>query len=158
SLAIAAFLLRLPAPGRPLPLGKMSRPRPRPCPSNTELVELAEGQLDQAALARLKEHVAECRVCAGVVAGLGSGELRAVRAPSGAASAALEWARHALAEEADARILALPHLLPAGSLIGGRFVIVSHAGSGGMGAVYRARDEQTGGTVALKLLQHGESP
>src|SRR5262249_9172474 len=59
--------------------GKMSRPRPRPCPSNTELVELAEGQLDEAALARLQEHVAGCRVCAGVVAGLGSEELRAVR-------------------------------------------------------------------------------
>ncbi|HEY8086663.1 MAG TPA: protein kinase, partial [Polyangiaceae bacterium] len=76
----------------------------------------------------------------------------------GAASASLEWARHALAEEARGRTLALPHLLPAGSLVAGRFVIVSHAGSGGMGAVYRARDEQTGGTVALKLLQHGESP
>jgi len=131
-------------------------PRPKPCPSTTELVELAEGQLDEAALGRLKEHVAGCRVCAGVVAGLGSEELRAVRA--GAAEAELEWARHALAEEAHGRILALPHLLPAGSLIGGRFVIVSYAGSGGMGTVYRARDEQTGSTVALKLLRHGESP
>jgi hypothetical protein len=61
--------------------------RPKPCPSTTEQVELAEGQLDEAALARLKEHVAACRVCAGVVAGLGLGELRAVR--PGPASASL---------------------------------------------------------------------
>ncbi|MBX3229403.1 MAG: protein kinase [Labilithrix sp.] len=36
--------------------------------------------------------------------------------------------------------------------IGGRFVIESLAGTGGMGAVYRARDRVTGGLVALKVI------
>jgi hypothetical protein len=42
-----------------------------------------------------------------------------------------------------------------GSLFGNRFEIVGKAGSGGMGAVYRARDRYTGDHVALKLL-HSE--
>lgn len=40
----------------------------------------------------------------------------------------------------------------AGELIGGRFRVVTQVGAGGMGVVYRATDEVTGGTVAVKLV------
>ncbi|HEY6461290.1 MAG TPA: serine/threonine-protein kinase, partial [Polyangiaceae bacterium] len=43
-------------------------------------------------------------------------------------------------------------LLRVGEIIAGRFEIVALADWGGMGAVYRARDQHTGGEVALKLL------
>lgn len=39
-----------------------------------------------------------------------------------------------------------------GETVGGRFVIERIAGSGGMGTVFRARDIQTGGPVAVKVL------
>lgn len=39
-----------------------------------------------------------------------------------------------------------------GDVIADRFVVESLAGTGGMGEVYRARDQQTGETVAVKLL------
>ena len=38
------------------------------------------------------------------------------------------------------------------SIVGGRFEILSLAGRGGMGRVFRSRDTQTGAIVALKLL------
>jgi serine/threonine protein kinase/tetratricopeptide (TPR) repeat protein len=44
-----------------------------------------------------------------------------------------------------------------GDLVGGRFRIESLAGSGGMGSVWRAHDQETGRRVALKLL-HGRDP
>src|SRR4051812_36418042 len=47
------------------------------------------------------------------------------------------------------------------SRVGDRFVLESVAGSGGMGTVYRALDEHTGGVVAVKLLHgvvEGEGP
>ncbi len=44
-----------------------------------------------------------------------------------------------------------------GDLVGGRFRIESLAGSGGMGSVWKTHDQETGRTVALKLL-HGRDP
>src|SRR5262245_28893618 len=40
-------------------------------------------------------------------------------------------------------------------LFANRFEIERQAGSGGMGAVYRARDRATGAAVALKLMHPG---
>jgi tetratricopeptide (TPR) repeat protein len=45
----------------------------------------------------------------------------------------------------------------AGDRIAGRFLLEGRAGSGGMGDVYRARDEATGAIVALKLVRGGAS-
>src|SRR5262249_53096399 len=39
-----------------------------------------------------------------------------------------------------------------GTIVGGRFTIEAFAGRGGMGAVFRARDEHTGDLVALKVV------
>jgi hypothetical protein len=137
----------------------MPHPSSAPCLSVDELVELVEGRLDGAALARLKEHVAGCRACAGLVDGLGSAEARAMH-PS-TTGVDVRWARNAVAEESantHGRIFTMPHLIPAGARIADRFVVESHAGTGGMGTVYRAHDERAGGTVALKLLRRSDHP
>lgn len=47
-----------------------------------------------------------------------------------------------------------PAQLPRGSLVG-RYVVLSHVGSGGMGMVYAAYDPELERTVALKLLRPG---
>jgi len=46
-----------------------------------------------------------------------------------------------------------------GTIVANRFQIERLAGTGGMGAVYRAHDQLTGGPVALKLVHaHSNSP
>jgi serine/threonine protein kinase/tetratricopeptide (TPR) repeat protein len=44
-----------------------------------------------------------------------------------------------------------------GDLVAGRFEIEHLAGTGGMGAVYRARDRVSGGSVAVKVLLEGRT-
>src|SRR5690242_51902 len=43
--------------------------------------------------------------------------------------------------------------LRSGDVVADRFEVLSIAGTGGMGAVYRARDRISGSSVALKLIQ-----
>src|SRR5688572_25382976 len=50
--------------------------------------------------------------------------------------------------------IALP---PSGTALDGRFVLAERVAGGGMGVVYRARDERTGETIAIKFIQHGEA-
>lgn len=45
-------------------------------------------------------------------------------------------------------------MLVSGAVVANRFEVVALAGSGGMGAVYQARDLQTAQPVALKILAH----
>jgi serine/threonine protein kinase/tetratricopeptide (TPR) repeat protein len=53
------------------------------------------------------------------------------------------------------RHLSAPNILSTGTVIAGRFTILSPAGRGGMGTVYRAQDALHGRGVALKLMERG---
>src|SRR5207248_8347928 len=44
-----------------------------------------------------------------------------------------------------------PRCMDPGDLVGDRFLVERHVGSGGMGAVYQAHDDVTGLKVALKV-------
>ena len=49
-------------------------------------------------------------------------------------------------------------MVEVGATLAGRFVLVALLGEGGMGSVWRARDERLGIDVAVKVLRHGIAP
>jgi hypothetical protein len=50
-----------------------------------------------------------------------------------------------------------PVILKIGDVVSGRFELLARAGEGGMGVVYRARDLESGETVALKVMTDRQS-
>ena len=60
-------------------------------------------------------------------------------------------------EPGDMRVIDSVPRLEVGEVVAGRFTIEAVAGEGAMGSVYRARDETTGQTVAVKILIQTEA-
>ena len=77
---------------------------------------------------------------------------QSIAAISAGASAGAPGSRPALSAVVDDAGSLASGKIRAGTRVGGRFVIERPLGAGGMGAVYLARDEQLGESVALKVI------
>ncbi len=112
------------------------------CPSDDELRGLLGGIDSQTSLTntKLADHVDRCPLCQKSLERLtNSGELSSWRQ-----AAQLNWS--------GAQLLDPPHR-PADLGTAGEFAIEALIGSGGMGAVFRGRDDRLRRTVAVKVLR-----
>ncbi len=101
---------------------------PNPCPDETEVSELLEGRLSEAAKTRLLTHAADCDACRELLAQLSQED----------------------SEASGPRSESEP---PDGSTWLRRYRLLHTVGAGGMGVVYAAYDRELDRRVALKMLR-----
>ncbi|HKO92834.1 MAG TPA: serine/threonine-protein kinase [Polyangiaceae bacterium] len=130
------------------------------CLDAKDLQELVAGNLPPERLTFLGIHLRRCRGCRGVVAAAAQAQASSPApsadpeaGPSRAVTLAY-WLEQALSKEADAPepVHAVTGELVPGTLLGGKYRLVSSIGRGGGGTVWRAEHVSWQAPVAIKIV------
>src|SRR5579884_1946167 len=133
------------------------------CPTSATLELLLAGDLPAASAGRVEAHVGACAACQATLAGLADDSgLRQYLPPGGvpppsppepALARALHQLRATLAPPAGPLPLLRPARQPGDLGCLGPYPVEAELGRGGMGIVYRGRDEALRRPVAVKVLR-----